>query len=52
MSVTGDSGLDHVAVIRGNESHSEAKAIALKIGYRAIDAYYIATAKHRSLPPS
>jgi len=37
--------LNHVATIKEDELHSEAKAIALKTGCRAIDAYYIATAK-------
>ncbi len=37
--------LNHIAVIKEGELHSEAKAIALKTGCRAIDAYYIATAK-------
>jgi len=37
--------LNHIAIIKEDELHSEAKAIALKTGCRAIDAYYIATAK-------
>ncbi len=37
--------LNHIAMIKEDELHSEAKAIALKTGCRAIDAYYIATAK-------
>jgi len=37
--------LNHIAMIKVDELHSEAKAIALKTGCRAIDAYYIATAK-------
>jgi len=37
--------LNHIAVIKEDELHSEAKAIALETGCRAIDAYYIATAK-------
>ncbi len=37
--------LNHVAMIKEDELHSEAKATALKTGCRAIDAYYIATAK-------
>ena len=37
--------LNHIAMIKEDELHSDAKAIALKTGCRVIDAYYIATAK-------
>jgi len=37
--------LNHVVTIKEDELHSEAKSIALKTGCRAIDAYYVATAK-------
>ncbi len=37
--------LNHIAMIKEDELHSEAKAIALKTGYRAINVYYIASAR-------
>ncbi len=37
--------LNHVAMIEEDKLHLEAKAIALKTGCRAINAYYIAVAK-------
>ena len=37
--------VDHVAIVEEDKLHSKAKAIALKTGCRAIDAYYIATAR-------
>lgn len=40
--------LEHVNVIREELVHDKAAEIALLTGCRAVDAYYIATAKHAS----
>ena len=37
--------LNHVVTIKEDELHSETKSIALETGCRAIDAYYIASAR-------
>ncbi len=38
--------LSHVNIVEEREVHGRAAEIALTTGYRAVDAYYIATAKH------
>ncbi|BAA81634.1 hypothetical protein APE_2616 [Aeropyrum pernix K1] len=41
-----DTTLKHVNVVREEELHDKAAEIALITGCRAVDAYFIATAKH------